>query len=194
MNKLTRQELFSLEQYADRRADFRAQVMLHKQNRKVHIGDHATLYFEDKLTIQYQIQEMLRIEKIFEAAGIEEELDAYNPLIPDGTNLKATFMIEYGDPTERQAALAQLTGIEDTVWAQVDGYDKVFAIADEDLDRSDDEKTSAVHFMRFEFTDEMIQAALQGANLAMGIDHANYTQSISALPQNIRKALINDFD
>ena len=194
MNKLTRQELFSLEQYADRRADFRAQVMLHKQNRKVHIGDHATLYFEDKLTIQYQIQEMLRIEKIFEAAGIEEELDAYNPLIPDGTNLKATFMIEYGDVAQRQAALTQLTGIEDTVWAQVDGYDKVFAIADEDLDRSDDEKTSAVHFMRFEFTDEMIQAALKGANLAMGIDHANYTQSVSALPQNIRDALINDFD
>lgn len=194
MNKLTRTDLLSLEQYAEQRAEFRTQVMQHKQRRKVHIGDHATLYFEDRLTIQYQIQEMLRIEKIFEGAGIDEELAAYNPLIPDGNNLKATFMIEYGDVEERQLALAQLAGIEDTVWVQINGFDKVFAIADEDLDRTDGDKTSAVHFVRFEFTADMKQAAQSGQSIAMGIDHSNYTHAVQPIAQEIHNALVDDFD
>jgi hypothetical protein len=151
------------------------------------------LYFEDRLTMQYQVQEMLRIEKIFEEEGINEELDAYNPLIPDGSNLKCTFMIEYDDVAERKTELAKLIGIEDKVWIQVDGHDKVFAIADEDLERDTEEKTSSVHFMRFEFSSEMVAAAKSGANISMGIDHENYQKSLNPVPANIRDALVADF-
>lgn len=194
MQKLTCSDLFSLEQYAEQRPEFRAKVLAHKKNRQVTLDRHATLYFEDRLTIQYQIQEMLRIERIFEAAGIQEELDAYNPLIPDGNNLKATFMIEYDDVAERKQALVKLIGIEDKVCMQIEGFNPVQAIADEDLARDNEEKTSAVHFMRFEFTDEIMAAAKQGTNMAIGIDHPNYQAQIDALPDPIRTALVADFD
>ena len=163
MDKLTRRDLYSLEQYAENRADIRARVMAHKKDRKVHIGPNATLYFEDRQTIQYQIQEMLRVERIFEAGGIEEELAAYNPLIPDGSNWKATFMIEEADVDRRRALLAGLIGIEDRVWVRVDGHDPVYAIADEDLDRETADKTSSVHFLRFELTAAMVAGLRQGA-------------------------------
>jgi len=191
MQQLTRDDLFSLEKYAEARPDFRAKVMEHKKNRQVHIGDHATLYFEDRMTIQYQVQEMLRVERIFEAAGIEEELEAYNPLIPDGSNWKATFMVEYEDVEERRKALAQLIGIEHKVWVLVDGHDKVLPIANEDLERSNAEKTSAVHFMRFELSDAMKAARSNGATLTFGTDHAVYPY-ISEVPVEIRQALIAD--
>lgn len=194
MEKLTRDDLYSLEQYAEQRADFRARVLEHKKTRQVYLDEHHTLYFEDRLTMQYQVQEMLRIEKIFEAEGINEELEAYNPLIPDGSNLKATYMIEYGDVEERKKALAQLIGVEDKVWVQVEGFDKSFAIADEDMERDTEEKTSAVHFMRFEFTPEMVAAAKSGMDINMGIDHANLTISQSPIPRNVRDALVKDFD
>ena len=192
MHKLTRDKLYSLEEYSNVRSDFRAKVLAHKKDRQVNIGPNATLYFEDALTMQYQIQEMLRIEKIFESEGIQEELDAYNPLIPDGTNWKATFMIEFGDPDERKAALQRLVGIEDRVWVQVTGYGKVFAIADEDLDRATQDKTSAVHFLRFELSDAMIAAAREGSNLAMGIDHQKYNYTIGSVPDAVRQSLIGD--
>ncbi|MEJ2361848.1 MAG: DUF3501 family protein [Gammaproteobacteria bacterium] len=192
MQKLTQTDLLSLEQYARQRKEFRARVLEHKKNRQVRLGDHVTLYFEDRLTMQYQIQEMLRIEKIFEEEGILDELNAYNPLIPDGTNLKATFMIEYPDVDERKQALAKLVGVEDKVWIQVDGYDKVYAIADEDLDRENADKTSSVHFVRFEFTPEMIAAAKRGASLIAGIDHPALTVSHS-LVTPVRDALTADF-
>lgn len=194
MQKLTHADLMSLEQYAKQRKEFRATVMEHKKHRQVRLGEHATLYFEDRLTMQYQIQEMLRIEKIFEEEGIVEELNAYNPLIPDGNNLKATFMIEYDDPEERKEALAGFVGIEDKVWLQVEGFDKVFAIADEDLERETEEKTSSVHFMRFEFTPKMVAAAKAGAHMAAGIDHAAYRIEIETLPKDIRAALVADFN
>jgi hypothetical protein len=193
MEKLTRSDLYSLEQYAQARSDFRNKVIAHKKNRRVPLGDIAALYFEDRLTMQYQIQEMLRAERIFEAEGIQEELDAYNPLIPDGSNLKATFMIEVADEDERREVLARLKGIENDVWLRVDGFDPVFAIADEDLDRENEEKTSSVHFLRFEFTPEMITAARNGAALGAGISHAAYTQQMEPLPANIRAALVQDF-
>lgn len=193
MQKLTHADLMSLEQYAKQRKEFRATVMEHKKHRQVRLGEHATLYFEDRLTMQYQIQEMLRIEKIFEEDGIVEELNAYNPLIPDGSNLKATFMIEYDDPEERKGALAGLVGIEDKVWLRVEGFDKVFAIADEDMERETEEKTSSVHFMRFEFTPQMVTAAKAGAALAAGIDHAACQIEVDALPKDIRDALVADF-
>jgi len=194
MQKLTHADLMSLEQYAKQRKEFRATVMEHKKHRQVRLGEHATLYFEDRLTMQYQIQEMLRIEKIFEEEGILEELNAYNPLIPDGNNLKATFMIEYDDPQERKEALAGLVGIEDKVWLRVEGFDKVFAIADEDLERETEEKTSSVHFMRFEFTPKMVAAAKTGAQMAAGIDHAAYRIEMDALPKDTRAALVADFN
>jgi len=192
MSKLSRDDLMNLETYAEQRAEFRAMVLSHKKNRKVMIGDHCTLYFEDRLTIQYQIQEMLRIEKIFEAEGIEEELGAYNPLIPDGSNWKATFMIEYTDVAERQEALAKMLGIEDKVWMQVADFDRVFAIADEDMDRSDDNKTSAVHFMRFELSAEMVASVKQGAFISAGIVHPAYTSSIEPLLAAVRDSLAAD--
>jgi len=194
MKKLSRSDLYSLEEYSTLRKEFRQQVIAHKKNRRVPLGDIAALYFEDRLTMQYQIQEMLRVERIFESEGIQEELDAYNPLIPDGGNLKATFMIEVPDEDERKRRLADLKGIEDEVWIRVDGFDPVFAIADEDMDRENAEKTSSVHFMRFELTPEMIAAARQGAALGVGISHAAYTTQLEPLPENIRTALVGDFD
>ena len=192
MEKLTRDKLYSLEEYSSMRNDFRKKVMEHKKHRKVSIGPHASLYFEDTLTMQYQVQEMLRAEKIFEADGIEEELAAYNPLIPDGSNWKATFMIEYDDAEERKVALQRMVGIEDRVWVQVEGYDRVFAIADEDLERETQDKTSSVHFLRFELSDPMIAAVREGARLSMGIDHINYKYSVDAVPDNIRESLGKD--
>lgn len=193
MTVLKKEDLYSLEQYATLRTDFRTRVMAHKKNRQVRIGENATLYFEDKLTMQYQIQEMLRIEKIFEAEGIQEELDTYNPLIPDGKNWKATFMMEYTDVDQRKEMLAKLIGVEEKVWAMVEGFDRVYAIADEDLERDNEEKTSSVHFLRFEFTPAMVAAAKEGSALSVGIDHANYTESLSPLPESIRKSLVEDF-
>jgi hypothetical protein len=192
MQKLTQADLMSLEQYAKQRKEFRAKVLEHKKPRQVHLGEHATLYFEDRLTMQYQIQEMLRIEKIFEEEGILDELNAYNPLIPDGSNLKATFMIEYDDEEARKTALAQLVGIEDKVWLQVDGFDKVYAIADEDMDRETQEKTSSVHFMRFEFSPPMIAAAKEGKSISAGIDHPAYLIQ-NAVSEATRASLVADF-
>lgn len=191
MQPLTRQDLMSLEEYAERRADFRARVIEHKKNRRVDLGPNFTLYFEDRLTVQYQIQEMLRIERIFEAAGIEEELTAYNPLIPDGGNLKCTAMFEFPDVTERRRRLAELVGAENQVWMQVDRFDRVYAIANEDLDRSTDEKTSAVHFMRFEFSAEMIAALQEGAGFTAGINSDLYRHE-TAITGATRDALIAD--
>jgi len=171
MTHLMHDDLFSLEQYARKRPEFRTRVIAHKKNRRVALGSHAALYFEDALTVQYQIQEMLRIEKIFESEGIQDELDVYNPLIPDGSNWKATFMLEYEDEHERRKALARLIGVEMCVWMQVDGFARVFPISNEDLDRSTPEKTSAVHFMRFELTPEMVSAVKKGALISAGIDH-----------------------
>ena len=193
MKKLTRVDLHGLEKYAELRTAFRAEVIAHKEHRRVAIGPHATLYFEDRLTVQYQIQEMLRAERVFETAGIEEELAAYNPLIPDGSNLKATFMIEYDDVSERQQALARMTHIEDRVWVQVGQGERIWAIADEDMERTNDEKTSAVHFLRFEFTPLMISAAKEGAAIAVGIDHDAYRLQVDRLPPEIHQALEKDF-
>jgi len=192
MSKLSRDDLMNLETYAEQRAEFRTKVLEHKKNRKVMIGEHCTLYFEDRLTIQYQIQEMLRIEKIFEGEGIAEELSAYNPLIPDGGNWKATFMIEYTDVAERQAALAKMAGIEDKVWMQVVDFDRVFAIADEDMERSEENKTSAVHFMRFELTEAMVSAVKQGAAISTGIEHPAYTSSVEPVLPAVRDSLAAD--
>lgn len=191
MSQLTPADLYSLEQYAKLRKEFRAKVIEHKRDRKVHLGPNATLYFEDRLTIQYQIQEMLRIERIFEEDGIQDELHAYNPLIPDGRNLKATLMVEFSDIEERKVALARLIGIEDRIWVQVEGFDPVYAIADEDLDREDASKTSSVHFVRFELTDAMALALQKGATLAMGSDHENYGYRTEVSPAT-RDSLTRD--
>jgi len=191
MGKIILNSLMPLEAYARQRSDIRAGVMAHKKNRNVTLGDHVTLIFEDEQTIRYQVQEMLRAEKIFEEAGIQEELDAYNPLIPDGTNWKATMMIEYEDIDERRRMLAKLVGIEDRVWIQVAAFDRVFAIADEDLDRTTEEKTSAVHFLRFELTAKMLRSLKQGAGLSMGVDHPAY-QSLIPVPPAIRESLLKD--
>jgi hypothetical protein len=190
--KLTRNDLMSLEQYSVARKDFRAKVLDHKSRRTVAVGPNATWCFEDQLTIQYQVQEMLRVERIFEAAGIQEELDAYNPLIPDGTNWKATFLIEYPDPAERKVRLAGLKGIEDRCWVQVADLERVWAIADEDLERENEEKTSAVHFIRFELTRPMCDAVKSGMPVSMGIDHENYRYSVAPLPQTVRDSLGKD--
>ena len=188
---LTREDLFSLEKYARVRPEFRARVIAHKKNRRLPIGAHATLYFEDALTMQYQVQEMLRLERMFEPELIQEELDVYNPLIPDGHNWKATFMVEYGDEAERRAALAKLIGIEKKVWVQVDGCDKVYPIANEDLERETEDKTAAVHFLRFELTPPMIAAAKGGGALRAGIDHDLYRESVT-VPEAVRDSLVAD--
>ena len=193
MDPLKRDDLFSLEQYAEQRADFRARVLEHKKSRRVDVGPNLSLYFEDRLTIQYQVQEMLRIEKIFEAAGIEEELTVYNALIPDGGNLKCTAMLEFADEVIRRERLTELVGIEHQVWAQVDGHDKIFAISNEDLERSTEEKTSAVHFMRFELSTEMINALRSGARLSFGTDHAGYPYETDVSAET-REALLKDLD
>jgi hypothetical protein len=192
MDKLTRNDLYSLEQYAEVRPEFRARIIAHKKDRNVRIGPVATLYFEDRDTIQYQVQEMLRVERIFEAAGIEEELEAYNPLIPDGSNWKATFMIEEPDVEKRRQLLAELIGIEDRVWVSIDALEPVYAIADEDLERDTEEKTSSVHFLRFELTPAMVEAARNGAAINVGIDHENYTRRVEPVGEAIRKSLVAD--
>jgi hypothetical protein len=193
MAAIARDSLLTLEAYAKERAAFRARVIAHKRNRTVHLGEHVTLLFEDELTIRYQIQEMLRIEKMFEESGIEQELEAYNPLIPDGSNLKATMLVEYEDEAERREALARLRGIEDAVWVRVEGFAAVQAIADEDLERENDTKTSAVHFVRFELTPPMVAAFKAGATVAMGVDHPNYRAEVGAIPPVVQKSLAADF-
>jgi hypothetical protein len=193
MNKLQPDDLMTLEAYAKARPDFRTRVIAHKKDRTVALGDHLTLIFEDALTVRYQIQEMLRIERIFEEAGIRDELDTYNPLIPDGSNWKATLLIEYPDVEERHVMLARLKGVEDRVWVQVDGHERVNAIADEDLERENEEKTSAVHFVRFELTPAMKRALAGGARLAIGVDHADYSAGIEA-DAAVRAALIKDLE
>ena len=192
MPHIDRDTLMSLEAYAKARKDFRARVIAHKRPRTIHLGEHVTLIFEDELTIRYQVQEMLRIEKIFEEEGIEDELAAYNPLIPDGSNFKATMLIEYEDADQRRHALAKLKGIEDRVWMQVEGCAKVFAIADEDLERENADKTSAVHFVRFELSKEMVAALRYGVALGIGVDHPNYKAEIPAVSDAMRQALIAD--
>jgi hypothetical protein len=191
MPAIARESLLSLEAYARERDAFRARVIAHKRHRSVQLGGHVTLLFEDELTIRYQVQEMLRIERIFEEDGIRHELEAYNPLVPDGGNLKATMLIEYPDPAERREALARLRGIEDRVWLQVAGRTRVFAIADEDLERETAEKTSAVHFLRFELDAGARGALRGGAALALGIDHPQYPASVEAAPE-VRAALAAD--
>ncbi|HMC44168.1 MAG TPA: DUF3501 family protein [Caballeronia sp.] len=193
-HKIARDSLLSLEVYAAQRKEFRARVMAHKRNRTVHLGAHVTLIFEDELTLRYQVQEMLRIERTFEEQGIQDELDAYNPLIPDGRNLKATMMIEYVDEEERKQALSKLKRIEDRVWVQVEGCTRVHAIADEDLARENEEKTSAVHFLRFELNDEMARALKYGVGLALGVDHPNYQSEVGAVAAGVRASLIQDLD
>jgi hypothetical protein len=186
-------DLFSLEQYARQRAEFRPQVLAHKRVRTLQVGPNVTFCFEDRLTVQYQVQEMLRIERIFEPEGIADELAAYNPLIPDGSNWKATLLVEYPDPEQRRVALAGLKGVEDRCWVQVAGHERVFAIADEDLERENDEKTSSVHFLRFELEAPMIAALKRGAALGMGIDHPAYAAAIPAVAEATRAALASDF-
>ena len=192
MEKLTREDLYSLERYAEIRPEYRARVMEHKKTRNIHIGPLVTLYFEDRLTIQYQIQEMLRAERIFEAAGIEEELAVYNPLIPDGRNWKATFMVEEPDVDRRRGLLAELLGIEDRVWVRVGDHAPVFAVADEDLERDTQDKTSSVHFLRFELTPEMAADAKSGASLGAGIDHPRYSHHLETIAESVRAALQAD--
>ena len=194
MQKLSRRDLLSLEKYAEVREQFRNTVVEHKRDRRLALGTNATLHFEDRLTMQYQVQEMLRIERIFEVAGITEELDAYNPLIPDGANWKATFMIEFPDVDERHSMLQHLVGIENDVWMQVGDLPKIRPIADEDLERADENKTSAVHFLRFELTPDQIAAMKGGAELAAGIDHPHYRVEIRPVPDNIRRSLLDDLD
>ncbi|MBM3340344.1 MAG: DUF3501 family protein [Betaproteobacteria bacterium] len=190
--KITRDSLMTLETYAKARPEFRKRVIEHKKLRTLALGEHVTLIFEDELTIRYQIQEMLRIEKIFEEEGILHELESYTPLIPDGNNFKATMMIEYDDPVERKKALSKLIGVEDRVWVQVEGSPKVYAIADEDLERENDEKTSSVHFLRFELSKDMCEALKYGVTLSVGIDHENYRVAISPVPATSRNALVAD--
>ena len=192
MTQLTRDDLWSLEEYATKRSDFRAEVMAHKKNRQLSLGEHARLYFEDATTIRYQIQEMLRIERVFEAEGIEEELSAYNPLIPDGHNWKATFMIEIADPAQRAVRLGEMIGIEDQVWLQVGDLDRIVPIADEDLDRTTADKTASVHFLRFEVTPEQINALKGGVTLYAGIDHPSYLVDRYEVPAAIRESLTAD--
>ncbi len=189
--KITRESLMTLEAYAKARPEFRTQAIAHKRKRTVHIGGHVTLLFEDELTIRYQIQEMLRIEKTFEERGIQDELDAYAPLLPDGRNFKATMLIEYADEGERKIALARLKGIEKRVWVQVEGSPRVHAIADEDLERENETKTSSVHFLRFELNEEMAAALKYGVSLSMGIDHSQYT-SKTLVTNETRAALVAD--
>ncbi|MGH8681856.1 MAG: DUF3501 family protein [Burkholderiales bacterium] len=192
MPKIERGSLLSLEAYAKQRDAFRAKVIAHKKQRKVQLGEHLTLDFEDALTIRYQIQEMLRVERIFEEDGIQGELDAYNPLVPDGRNLKATMLLEYPDPEERKHALARLKGIADRVWVRVADFAKVLAVADEDLERENEEKTSSVHFLRFELSDGMAEALKSGAAFAVGVDHPQYRAGIPAVPPAVRDSLAGD--
>ena len=192
MPAITRESLMTLEAYAKARPEFRKKVMAHKKPRTVALGEHVTLIFEDELTVRYQVQEMLRIEKIFEEEGIVHELQAYGSLIPDGRNFKATMMIEYTDVDQRRRELARLIGIEDKTWVQVEGSPKVYAIADEDLERENEQKTSAVHFLRFELTEDMAAALRYGVSLSMGVDHPNYQATLSPVADATRAALVAD--
>jgi hypothetical protein len=194
MEKLTVEQLFSLEQYARRRNEFRAQVLEHKSRRRLSIGPNMTWCFEDRLTIQYQIQEMLRAEKVFEPEGISEELASYNPLIPDGSNWKATLLLEFPDSEMRREQLGLLRGVEARCWVQVAGFPKSFAIADEDLPRENDEKTSAVHFLRFELDAPMLAALKRGASLSAGVDHDRYRHAVEPVGASIRAALLGDLN
>jgi hypothetical protein len=194
MHKLTREDLMPLEKYAAERTRLRGEVIAHRRLRNIQVGPNMTWCFEDRTTVLYQIQEMLRAEKIFESAGIQDELDSYNPLIPDGSNWKATLLLEYPDTEERRSALSGLIGVEDRCWIQVDEMDLVFAIADEDLERSNAEKTSAVHFLRFELSPSMAEALKGGASLSIGVEHPNYRHSVSPLPVPARDALLHDLD
>ena len=193
MQKLERGDLLTLERYAEERVRFRTEVMAHKKSRRVHLGPHCALLFEDRITIQYQVQEMLRAERIFEGAPIQDELDVYNPLIPNGGNLKATMTLEYDDAEERKQALAAMIGIEDRVWMRVAGFEPVFAIADEDLQRATEDKTSSVHFLRFEFAPAMRIALEENTGLSAGVDHRAYRHALDPLPDAVCAALIADF-
>jgi hypothetical protein len=192
MPLITPDSLMTLEAYAKARNDYRARVIAHKKHRTVALGNHVTLIFEDELTIRYQVQEMLRVERIFEAAGIRDELDTYNPLIPDGSDWKATMLIEYPDVDERQRMLAALKGVEDRVWVRVAGCDRVYAIADEDLERENAEKTSAVHFLRFDLTPRIIGDLARGAALAIGVDHPAYIAAVDGVNTEVRASLVRD--
>jgi hypothetical protein len=192
MPRITRDSLMTLEAYAKARPEFRSKVMAHKKNRIVSLGENIRLIFEDELTVRYQIQEMLRVEKTFEEAGIMDELEVFNPLVPDGSNWKATMMIEYPDPALRAEMLKQLKGIEDRVYVQVQSCDRVQAIADEDLERENEEKTSSVHFLRFELSSEMTQGVKHGAAISVGVEHPAYTAQTDALPGSIRDSLAAD--
>ena len=194
MSKLTRKDLYSLEEYAEMRDDYRKKVMAHKENRRLELGNHLLLMFEDRLIMQYQVQEMLKAEKIFDAEGIEEELAAYNPLIPDGSNWKATMLLQYPDVEERQQRLTELIGIENMIWMQVEGYGKVYAIADEDLERDTEDKTSSVHFMRFELDSDMAAAVKSGAAISCGVEHENYTETVSPVAEKLRASLASDIE
>jgi hypothetical protein len=193
MQKLAVSDLMSLERYARERSDFRTRVIAHKRNRQLNVGPNTMWLFEDRLTVQYQVQEMLRTERIFEAEGIAEELAAYNPLIPDGSNWKVTFLIEYTDAEVRRVQLEKLRGIEDRCWVQVSGFERVFAIADEDLERENEVKTSAVHFLRFELNTAMSAKLRGGAALSVGIDHPEYQHQVAPVSDNLRASLITDF-
>ena len=194
MKKLTRENLFSLEKYSEIRNDFRLKIMAHKKNRRLAIGPNTTLYFEDSLIMRYQIQEMLRAEKIFESSAIDEELVVYNALIPDGNNWKATFMIEFTDEEERRAALKKMLGIENNLWLKIEGFNEIHPVSDEDLERNDDNKTSAVHFLRFQLDHEMIDALKGGCQLSAGINHPEYKYTVNPIPQIISESLISDLD
>jgi len=194
MARISRESLLTLEAYARSRNEFRARVIAHKKTRTVQVGGHVTLIFEDELTMRYQVQEMLRVERIFEEEGIQDELDAYNPLVPDGTNWKATMMLEYADENERREALAKLIGIEARTWVQVQGLSRVYAIADEDLERETGEKTASVHFLRFELEPPMIGALKTGAALAIGVDHPRYSAEVSPVGAAVVAALVRDLE
>ena len=194
MKKLTRENLFSLEKYSEIRNDFRLKIMAHKKNRRLAIGPNTTLYFEDSLIMRYQIQEMLRAEKIFESSAIDDELVVYNALIPDGNNWKATFMIEFTDEEERRTALKKMLGIENNLWLKIEGFNEIHPVSDEDLERRDDNKTSAVHFLRFQLDHEMIDVLKGGCQLSAGINHPEYKYTVNPIPQNISESLISDLD
>ena len=194
MQKLTKQDLYSLEEYSAMRAEFRAKMIEHKKNRVLRLGEHATLHFEDRTLMHYQVQEMLRAEKVFEAEGIQEELDAYNPLIPDGSNWKATFMLEYDDEEIRRQRLGELIGVEKAVWVAVEGFDKVYPICNEDLERETEDKTSSVHFARFELDADMVKAVKAGAAISAGIEHDKYSVTVDAVSDAMRASLAEDLD
>jgi hypothetical protein len=194
MKELSREDLYTLEAYTELRPAMRARVMAHKKHRRVDLGEHVSLLFEDRLTMHYQIQEMLRVERIFTAAGIQEELEAYNPLIPGGSNWKATMMIEYADVEQRRRALAELIDVENAVWVKIGDHEKVSPVCDEDLERTNEEKTSSVHFLRFELDTATIVAAKAGAAIAIGVDHPHYRYVIDPLPAQTAQALVADLD